>query len=477
MFITKKLVLASTLVALLAAGCSQDNGPLAPTPSAPPANFGYLLPEGATVASATFKIFAVGATYQSVEIYRTTADWAEMTATWNNFDLYGGSFDPAALGGFTVATGMSYYTVDVTAQVMAWMSGAQPNYGLLVKQPVELSSRTEYYSRERGTNPPVLEIVYMLDGSPYTEVLQPLADVMINAVEPNTNFGATDKLYSGWRDTGEKVSLVRFDLDVVEPELAAIGDYVWYDTNQNGIQDEGEAGVPGVTVHLTDCEGNVVDTMLTDANGYYLFDELEPGEYAIHFVLPDGYVFTLQNIGADNLDSDADPFTGETECTELVAGETDLSWDAGIFMPEQEEGCTHTIGYWKTHCGFGPQSDVVTALLGAGIWLGDADGDESLAVTTRQIAYDVLRQRVYGTPSNGITKLYAQLLGAKLSMADGAGDGAVALTIAAADAFLAMHDWHDWSSLSADQQMMVLGWHDLLDDYNNGEIGPGHCDE
>lgn len=478
MLTTKKMLVGLALVALLATGCSQDNGPIAPAPSGPAADFGYQLPDGATLTSATFKIFAVGATFQDVEIYRTTVDWDEMTVTWNSFDLYGGSFDPTPLGGFTVSAGLTYFSVDVTGQVADWMSGADPNYGLLVKQPVELSPRSEYYSRERGENPPVLEIVYTIGGDTFTDVLEPLADAMINAVEPDVNFGALDKLYSGWRNEGEKVSLVRFDLDVTQPELAAIGDYVWYDMNQDGIQDEGEMGVEGVTVHLMDCQGNILDEMLTDANGFYWFGDLEPGDYNIHFVLPDGYVFSPQDQGSDDaLDSDADTATGMAICTTLDPGEEDPTWDAGIYMPEEQEGCSHTIGYWKTHSGFGPQDDVVTPLLGSGIWLGDAGGDKSLAVTTAQIAYDVLNQNVYGRPSNGITKLYAQLLGAKLSIADGASDDDVALAIAEADAFLATHDWHDWSGLSDAEKDMVMDWHDMLDDYNNGLIGPGHCDE
>lgn len=472
-----RLLLAGALSALLLAGCSQNEGPVAPLPTGPSADFGYSLPEGATLDSATFKIFAVGATFQNVEVYRTLVDWEEMVATWNNFDLYSGTFDPVALGGFAVSTGMSYYSVDVTGQVLDWMNGTDPNYGLLVKQPVALSARTEYYSRERGENPPVLEIVYSLGGEQFTEVLQPLADVMINAESPDVNFGAVDKLYSGWRNGGEKVSLVRFDLGVEEPELAEIGDFVWYDTNANGIQDEGELGVEGVIVHLTDCAGGMLATMSTNASGYYLFSNLQPGDYAIHFVLPAGYAFSPQDQGGDDaLDSDADTMTGRTACTTLVAGESDRTWDAGIYMPE-DEGCSHTIGYWKTHAGFGPQDDVVTPLLGNGIWLGTAMGAKSLAVTTAQLAYDVLTMSVYGSPSNGITKLYAQLLGAKLSIADGASDAAVAATIALADAFLADHDWNDWSSLSPAQKTMVNGWKSTLDDYNNGDIGPGHCDE
>jgi len=130
------------------------------------------------------------------------------------------------------------------------------------------------------------------------------------------------------------------------PELACIGDYVWYDENMDGIQDPDELPVEGVVVHLMDCQGNTLDEMVTDADGLYLFCDLEPGDYNIHFVLPDGYVFSPQDQGADDaIDSDADPDTGLTVCTTLEPGETDRTWDAGIYMPVVEEvGCRMTGG-------------------------------------------------------------------------------------------------------------------------------------
>ncbi|MCM2271116.1 MAG: hypothetical protein NDJ18_00955, partial [candidate division Zixibacteria bacterium] len=142
------------------------------------------------------------------------------------------------------------------------------------------------------------------------------------------------------------------------------------------------------------------------------------------------------------------------------------------FNPPQE-GCSHTIGYWKTHAGFGPQADVVTQYLP--IWLGTAGGAESYQVTTAAMAVDFLNMNVYGDDSNGITKLYAQLLGTKLSIADGASGDDVAAAIAAADAFLALHNYTDWAGLSSAQKEMVLGWKDTFDHFNNGLIGPGHC--
>jgi hypothetical protein len=136
-------------------------------------------------------------------------------------------------------------------------------------------------------------------------------------------------------------------------------------------------------------------------------------------------------------------------------------------------GCTLTIGYWKTHAGFtGRNPDRVTPLLP--IWLGNAGGAKSVQVTSASQAVNILSMGL-GYPSNGITKLYAQLLAAKLNIKNGADGSAVAGVITAADNFLAMYDYNDWSSLTKAQQKMVLGWMTTLDYYNNGYIGPGHC--
>jgi len=120
----------------------------------------------------------------------------------------------------------------------------------------------------------------------------------------------------------------------VTPELACIGDYVWYDTNMDGIQDPDELPVEGVVVHLMDCEGNTLGEVMTDKNGYYEFCKLDAGDYNIHFVLPEGHVFSPMNMGGDPAkDSDADPETGLTVCTTLDPGENDMTWDAGIYVP------------------------------------------------------------------------------------------------------------------------------------------------
>ncbi len=133
-------------------------------------------------------------------------------------------------------------------------------------------------------------------------------------------------------------------------ELAAIGDLVWYDLDVDGIQDEGEAGVAGVTVHLYDGIGTPLASMVTDGNGNYLFTDLIPGDYQVGFVLPEGYLFSPQDQGTDDaIDSDADLLTGLAAVTNLAAGEVDLTWDAGIYEEPTGEFEGHTPGYWKRH--------------------------------------------------------------------------------------------------------------------------------
>ncbi|MBK9462537.1 MAG: carboxypeptidase regulatory-like domain-containing protein [Sphingobacteriales bacterium] len=57
---------------------------------------------------------------------------------------------------------------------------------------------------------------------------------------------------------------------------ASLGNYVWYDVDEDGIQDATETGVDGVTVTLYDGNGAVVATTTTDATGAYEFTGLTP---------------------------------------------------------------------------------------------------------------------------------------------------------------------------------------------------------
>ncbi|QIK61953.1 LPXTG cell wall anchor domain-containing protein [Leucobacter viscericola] len=120
---------------------------------------------------------------------------------------------------------------------------------------------------------------------------------------------------------------------------STVGDYVWEDTNKDGLQTAGEPGVSDFPVRLigTDVDGNAVDLQTkTDSNGHYLFEGLASGEYRVVFdpnALSSNTTFTEQSVGDDtSVDSDADKVTGETKSFTLGSDAEDLTLDAGLVI-------------------------------------------------------------------------------------------------------------------------------------------------
>ena len=91
----------------------------------------------------------------------------------------------------------------------------------------------------------------------------------------------------------------------------SVGSFVWEDKDRDGIQDAGEAGIPGIVFTITDPDGhpvtdvfgNTVTSVTTDATGAYMFTDLPS--------LPAGksYTVTLDTAAS------AAALTGYTETT------------------------------------------------------------------------------------------------------------------------------------------------------------------
>ncbi len=112
---------------------------------------------------------------------------------------------------------------------------------------------------------------------------------------------------------------------------AVVGDYVWLDLNNNGLQDGGEVGMPEADVTLYNASGNVFRVQTTDANGKYTFTEVPPGAYSLGFALPSSFALTKQKQGNNPaIDSDPHPDTARTAMFTLLPGESNLTLDAGV---------------------------------------------------------------------------------------------------------------------------------------------------
>ena len=126
-------------------------------------------------------------------------------------------------------------------------------------------------------------------------------------------------------------NVTKVDFGFVKP--AAVGDYVWFDANKDGLQDSDEPALPGITATIVDASGNpVVDAsgrpvsaVTTGADGKYTFENLLPGDYKVSFQAPAGYEATVSDAGADR----AKDSNGASASVSLVQGQTDDTIDFG----------------------------------------------------------------------------------------------------------------------------------------------------
>jgi hypothetical protein len=135
----------------------------------------------------------------------------------------------------------------------------------------------------------------------------------------------------------------------------------------------------------------------------------------------------------------------------------------------REDGCTLTQGYWKTHSlnGPAPYDDA---------WLNiGASGANTLFYTSGLTWY-----QLFWTPpkgGNAYIQLAHQYMAAKLNILAGASTTpAVDAAITGAEAFFAAVAGPN-TTLTAQQKSDAKAWASTLGSYNEGDIGPGHCQD
>ena len=232
----------------------------------------------------------------------------------------------------------------------------------------------------------------------------------------NTNMRATVT-----SDQVTKASAIEPTIDAgIIPPAYAVGDYVWIDANNNGIQDSGETPVPNVTVALLNSDGSPatysdgttpVTTTTTNSAGHYVFDDLAPGSYKVQFsTLPAGYTYTTQNATGSTSANDSNPAsTGLTPTftvgpiatnpdTRATVPATDGTTIAAFINPTIDAGLTQVPTYaignrlWKdtgTGAAYnnGTYDATEPAVSGATVNLLDSAGTVIATTTTDAAGY------------------------------------------------------------------------------------------
>ncbi len=223
-----------------------------------------------------------------------------------------------------------------------------------------------------------IDPVNFLSGKPLVNLL---ASTGSGVPPPNPNNGIDSDnngyLLSGYGVVSRAITLTT----VANPTLdfgfitqnSTVGNFVWLDSNANGIQDNGETGLSGVTVTLYDGNGNPVGSpVVTQSSGAYSFTSLTPGSYKVCFSnQPNGYLFSPTGKGTSSTDSNAGvTANGCSALFSLTSGETNNTLDAGLYQPVS---VGDFVRLDTNHNGL--QDSGEPGLAGVGITLYDAAGN------------------------------------------------------------------------------------------------------
>jgi len=147
-------------------------------------------------------------------------------------------------------------------------------------------------------------------------------------IAPNDNVLGTYDLCVTPQNSGQCCT----SFSLVDCSLGSIGDFVFDDRNDNGIQDANDLPMGGINIFLFDDKGNIVGTTVSDNNGFYQFANIESGTYYIQIAEFGEYLIARSDVGNDALDSDLTEILGPgtTDLFFLNPGENKDDIDIGL---------------------------------------------------------------------------------------------------------------------------------------------------
>jgi hypothetical protein len=300
-------------------------------------------------------------------------------------------------------------------------------------------------------------------------------------------------------DFGPAVSGETYSYTFINSEYVTKSGLKWRDYNLSGDRDEliGDSGalepvIPGWYVQLWTYDGGTglpvtfVDRVMTDAEGVYTFGGIMPGEdYIVCEERWDEFWYqtypTLQTVPPEGEGVASCPAFGEGGALLGPVGWTFTAMSGDVFTDNdfgnnRAEGCTLTQGYWKTHSSYGPAPyDDTWELIGEDTqFFGNyADPPDNTDPITW---YEIMQMPP--KKGNAYIILSYQYIAAQLNFLAGADPSAVLTEFGQAATLLSTYTWdYDWKADPAGVRDQFISLASTLDEYNNGYIGPGHCED
>jgi len=215
---------------------------------------------------------------------------------------------------------------------------------------------------------------------------------------------------------GQVKTDVDFGYQSPPPATGSIGDYVWNDTDGDGIQDADEAGLVGVAVQLVQAgtdgifgtaDDVILATQTTTAGGNYQFANLTAGDYQVRIPTPPAG--TLPSVGPQAVGSNS------SSTISLVAGQVKTDIDFGYTAPPPVTPGSIGDFIWNDLDGDGIQDIGEPGLVGVEVKLTLPSGGTVVTTTDAngQYLFDNL------TPGAYIVEVTAGTLPATLSPSSG----------------------------------------------------------
>ncbi len=221
------------------------------------------LPQYARVISATLHLrtsTTAPATGANITAHLLRRPWQESSATWERatsdvpWAMPGASsptvdYDPTVLASQWVNAANREYVWDVSAAARQWVEEGVPNAGLLlIGQPGANVGYSFLSSEAKEVDyRPRLVLAYYIAPPTATPTITPSPTVTPTPTAARGN----------------------------------IVGLVYHDLNRDGVRQPGEPGIPGVPVELLTLARQVLQRVLTVADGSFSFTELAPGTYIV----------------------------------------------------------------------------------------------------------------------------------------------------------------------------------------------------
>jgi len=237
------------------------------------ANGNYSLPLPPTTSGSQYQIYVT-----TPSGYVATDEDASSLGTVSYIDPDGYSPVFASGGNVTINAGLDYSAAPVAPAA---------SYSVIYNNILTVSAADGVLAND--TDPNNLPLTASLVSGPSHGTLRLSSDGSFTYT-PNTAYAGSDSfIYSAGDGTYNSYATVSLTVD------STFSGQVWLDANENGLEDNGESGMSGVTVDLVTPDGVTVASTTTDSDGNYLLpaDPTLTSGYQIQVIAPDGYLPTL----------------------------------------------------------------------------------------------------------------------------------------------------------------------------------------